>query len=304
MPNITDITEGLRGEYLQKYGFAVFDLESREGKTQVVISGKVLTASQKDEVLAVAAGAYGKKKIKDKITVLSDPKGKEVGWAVVRAEVADLKSRFVDNRVMNEKILGRIRVSQYVKGEVLRVLLEEGDQFLVQSEDLTTGWMDRKDVILKKTSLRKLWRQGVIAEAGKLFTIKIPVKNLIDEAERFLGAKYVLGARSEDAIDCSGFVQCSYKNAFGIILPKHSWDQKKMGVGVDFDKAVTGDLIFMINKKLDTKHVGIFESSENGGNIIHASSVERKVVRQNARKVFDDYYFAGARRIVKSTDSR
>ncbi|MCK4891366.1 MAG: C40 family peptidase, partial [Candidatus Pacebacteria bacterium] len=61
------------------------------------------------------------------------------------------------------------------------------------------------------------------------------LSNVIKEAEKYLGAKYVLGGKSKKGIDCSGLVQVAYKNSLNIILPKHSWDQKKMGKKVKLE---------------------------------------------------------------------
>jgi cell wall-associated NlpC family hydrolase len=297
--SVEKIIEELRKKYEQNYGFAVFDLSIKEGKDKIIISGQVLTENQKSE-LVLETEKTADKKVKYKISVLSDMKSKEIGWAVSRRNVADLKSRFVDNSVMNEKILKRVRTSQALKNEVLRVLFKKDDQLLVQSGDLTLGWINRSDVILKKESLRREWRKGIFAEPDKMITVKSSGEKIIAGAEKFFGVKYILGTKSQTAIDCSGLTQCAYKNAFDIILPRHSWDQKKVGKMVDFEKAKTGDLVFMINKKTSTKHVGIIEITKGGKNIIHASSIEGKVVRQPAEKVFEGYESVEVRRVIKN----
>ena len=299
MPSIQDVISDLKKKYERNYGFAVFDLSWKESGDAVFVSGEVLTEKQKAEALASIGEACGKK-VEGDIRVLGNPSSREIGWAAVRADVADFKSRFVPTGVMNEKILKRIRASQIKKGEILRVLLQKDNQILAQSGDLTLGWIDLADVDLQKESLEEKWRTGVAAHAGETVAAAFSEEKIIREAEKFLGVKYVLGAKSDTSIDCSGFTQTVYKNACGVILPKHSWDQKKMGVAVEMEKAQTGDLVFMVGKETGTKHVGILENVNGGKNIIHASSASGEVVRQSADEVFEKYNLAEVRRVVKN----
>lgn len=293
--DISGVIDNLRKKYEQSYGFAVFDLEATEKAGEVNVCGRVLTFNQKAEVLAGLRKASGKE-IREDIQVLADPAAAEIGWAEVTADTADQKSRFVSNSVINEKIRRRICTSQLRGGEVVRVLFEKEDQLLGQSGDLTLGWIDRKDVAMKDAALKERWRGGVMALAGELVFVSEPAEKLIAEAEKLMGTKYALGAKSEEAIDCSGFTQSVYRDTFGIVLPRHSWDQKEMGVGVAPEEAETGDLVFMTHQEKGTKHVGIWEEP---GNILHASRAAGKVVRQSAAEVFARYDCVAIRRIIK-----
>ena len=299
MFDIQNIILGLRKKYEQSYGFAAFDLDWKENEDSITVSGEVLTEKQREETIS-EIGKVCDKKIEDRIQVLSDPDGEAIGWVRVKKDIADMKSRFVSSAVMNDKILKRVRASQAVKGEVLRVLLRQDDQILAQSDDLALGWVDLADVTLEEISLKEEWRSALVAKSGELIDMTFSEKEFIAEAENFLGVKYVLGAKSEAAIDCSGFAQLVFRNAFDVILPRHSWDQKKMGIVVDLEKAQTGDLVFMINKNTNTKHVGIWEKTENESDIIHASFSEGKVVRQKSDEVFEKYKLVEVRRIVRN----
>lgn len=299
MSDIQNIISDLRKKYEQSYGFAVFDLDLIESEDTVVVRGEVLTKKQKEEVTSGIKNVC-RKKVERDIRVLSDVDSQEIGWAIVSAGSTDLKSRFIPRAAINEKILRRIRVSQASKEEILRVLLKKEDQILVQSDDLTLGWVDLADVDLRPESLRDRWRDGIVAGSDELTPVDFSEENFIKAAEKFLGAKYILGAKSAAATDCSGFTQMVYKNVFDIILPKHSWDQKRVGVAVPRTEVETGDLVFMTNKEKGTKHVGIWEKSGEGGNIIHASCADKKVVWQTADEVFEKYKLVEARRIVKN----
>lgn len=298
MFDIQSIISDLRKQHEQSYGFAVFDLDWEENEDSLIVGGEVLTEKQREEIISELGKVCGKK-IEDKIRVLSDPSGKEIGWARVKKDIADMKSRFVSSAVMNDKILKRVRSSQAAKGEALRVLLQKENQVLVQSGDLALGWVDLADVTLEKDSLKGEWRSAFVAKSGELIPVAFSEKEFIKEAEKFLGVKYVLGAKSEAAIDCSGFTQLVFRNAFDVILSRHSWDQKKMGIVIELEKAQTGDLVFMINKNTNTKHVGIWEKMENESDIIHASFTDGKVVKQKPDEVFEKYKLVEVRRIVK-----
>lgn len=288
----------LRGKYEQAYGFAVFDLDIIEKDSYLKVSGKVLTENQKAQAMEELVRAYGKN-IKDDIRVLSDIKTEELGWAIVKAKFADLRSRFVESRLLNDKICVRTRASQAARGEILRIVFKKEDQLLVQTSDLTLGWIRRKEVTVKRESMRKEWQKGIFAQSGRLILLSGSRGDLITEAENFLGVKYVLGGRSEEGIDCSALTQLAYKNAFDIILPRHSWNQKNVGEEVKIGEALSGDLIFMLNRQLGSKHVGILKISGEEKEIIHASSIERKVVRQDIEEVFKYYEPVEARRIIK-----
>ncbi len=399
MSTFENILENLKKKYQQEYGVAVFDIEAKSTKLGIIIKGKVLTENQKDEILE----EFKKNKIKIKkenIKVLSGAdKRNEIGWAIVKNKIIDLRLRFVSGKILNEKILNRIRCSQAFTGEVLRVLYEYEDQLLVQQNDLTLGWVDGKDVVFrKKTSsldkgrlggvknrgrldLYRKWKNGNYALKNKVLNLKsilkchpefisgfisdfkknntmhidqniseiktrqsvnqkkIPELNsgqalkqvqddnvyddnmqnkIIKEAEKYLGVKYVLGGKSKHGIDCSGLIQVAYKNSLGIILPKHSWDQKEMGIKIDLKNIKTGDLIFLIKKENGHKHVGIAEvinlsakpkankrlfafglaTAKRDINLIHASLNKKKVVRQRLEKVFESHEFVEARRII------
>lgn len=389
MSTFENILEDLKKKYRQEYGVAVFDIEAKNTKSGIMTKGKVLTENQRDEVLR----EFKKNKINedtrykmqgykivDNIKILSDANERnEIGWAVVKNKIIDLRSRFVLGKILNEKVLNRIRCSQALKNEVLRVLYKYEDQFLVQQSDLTLGWVNKNEVIVKKKSLYKEWRKGDYALKGKvvfakklyIYTPLAPLKRgiktmeptnrgnsdnpakrrrisvcspsfsriaysdisgnvkIIKEAEKYLGVKYVLGGKSKNGIDCSGLVQLVYKNSLGIILPKHSWDQKEMGVKIKLENVKTGDLIFLIKKKNGHKHVGIAEAAESPQslrrdivemregakrlhsseaetmepakmvNLIHASLNKKKVVRQKLEEVFESHNFVEARRVAE-----
>jgi len=299
MEDINNILNSLRKKYQQKYGVAVFSIAAKKSKNGLRLSGIVLTENQKDEVLNLIRQS-GLEISGENISVLSDEKRRnEVGWGIIKNRMTDLKSRFVSNKIINERIFKRIRCSQAFNGEIVRILFEKEDQFLIQQNDLTLGWADKKDIEMLKGNQYKKWSGGNFAKKNGTHKNGIDESCIIEEAKKYVGTKYVLGGKSEDGIDCSGFVQAVYRNAAGLILPKHSWDQKKAGIKIELKDARTGDLAFMIKKRNSHKHVGIIEKEKEKVYLIHASLDKERVVRQNMDEVLKNYDLVEARRVVE-----
>ncbi len=89
----------------------------------------------------------------------------------------------------------------------------------------------------------------------------------------FLGAPYRLGGSSLKGIDCSAFVRKIYQ-IFDIDLPRNARAQSKIGISIDREELVVGDLVFFRTRR-PLGHVGIYIGNNE---FVHASST-RKVVR-------------------------
>lgn len=85
--------------------------------------------------------------------------------------------------------------------------------------------------------------------------------NIISDARRFLGVPYLWGGKSPYGFDCSGFVQLLFGRN-GIVLPRDTKDQIRVGDEIDRPNVRKGDLLFF------DRHVGIAIDSER---FIHAS---------------------------------
>ncbi|HEX7416379.1 MAG TPA: NlpC/P60 family protein [Smithellaceae bacterium] len=92
-------------------------------------------------------------------------------------------------------------------------------------------------------------------------------------ATGFLGAPYRLGGSSLKGIDCSSFVRKIYQ-IFDIDLPRNARAQSKVGMSIDREELVEGDLVFFRTRR-PLGHVGIYIGNNE---FVHASS-RRKVVR-------------------------
>lgn len=103
-------------------------------------------------------------------------------------------------------------------------------------------------------------------------TLPFEQNTIVDIAQKFTNAPYLWGGKTVMGMDCSGFVQLSYRIS-GLFLPRDASLQATMGKTVNFITEVQpGDLAFFDNEEGLITHVGIILS---GNQIIHASGKVR-----------------------------
>ncbi len=81
-------------------------------------------------------------------------------------------------------------------------------------------------------------------------------------AAELVGVPYVYGGETPAGFDCSGYVMFIYSQ-FGIPLPHSVYQQAKLGVKIDIEDAVPGDIVVMN----DYSHNGIYAGN---GNFYHS----------------------------------
>jgi len=111
---------------------------------------------------------------------------------------------------------------------------------------------------------------------------------IAEAALMFLGAPYEWGGLTVEGIDCSGLVQAIHRR-FGMLLPRNANQQEEAGHEVSLRSAQPGDLLCYGD------HIAV---ALEGGEIVHASSEQGKVVQERhpadlkkrlrtVRRVFD-----------------
>jgi len=175
---------------------------------------------------------------------------------------------------------------------------------------LTKRKVAKKDKVIKNIPSVKMVK---ISQTTKLAPIKKSVvkKKLLTKitntkikvekyAKKFLGNKYVWGATGPKTFDCSGFTQKVYKQCTGIIIPRVSREQAKVGKYIKFTELKKGDMVFFDTTKRrlgKVNHVGIYLSN---GDFIHASSGGKRVMITNFnKKRFYKNRFLWGRRIIQ-----
>lgn len=94
--------------------------------------------------------------------------------------------------------------------------------------------------------------------------------NLSEHQQEWKGTRYRLGGTSKSGVDCSGFMQITFRDLFGIDLPRTTTEQAKEGTRVSKSEIKTGDLVFFkTGRGPNGKHVGVYVKN---GQFLHAST--------------------------------
>jgi len=111
-------------------------------------------------------------------------------------------------------------------------------------------------------------------------------------AESYLGVKYKWAGADRSGMDCSGFVQRVFDEAFDMQLPRSSAAMARYGKKIDKDDLKPGDLVFFKRVRID--HVGIYMGE---GYFIHSQSGIGVTYTKLESPYFSTHY-AGAKRVV------
>ncbi|MDP2691029.1 MAG: NlpC/P60 family protein [bacterium] len=175
--------------------------------------------------------------------------------------------------------LDRNRQTEVQAGEVLKLLGEQGDFFLVKKADKTRGWLS------KSVSLE---------EMGPVESFELPNKastNAEDFFENWKGTPYGWGGNSEQGIDCSAFVQRYFWEVKGILLPKYSQDQKSFCSGkVERNELQNDDLVFLHSRKKHISHVGIVRGTKVWHSGLKMGVMEEDLAELERRYVLEGFW--------------
>ncbi len=132
--------------------------------------------------------------------------------------------------------------------------------------------------------------------SAKKTTVRISNKTKIESQFRYYkGTKYKYGGTDKNGIDCSGFTQAVYKNAFKMSLPRTTKEMSKLGRKVSKKKLKPGDLVFFRPSR-KYEHVGIY-IGENS--FIH-SSTSKGVIKSRLDNVYWKKKYRFAKRLLKN----
>ncbi len=91
---------------------------------------------------------------------------------------------------------------------------------------------------------------------------------LMDQYASWKGVRYRLGGDSKRGIDCSAFVQRTFRDQFGLELPRSTYEQQDMGRQIQRSKLRVGDLV-LFRAGSTGRHVGIYLGNDK---FVHAST--------------------------------
>jgi probable lipoprotein NlpC len=118
---------------------------------------------------------------------------------------------------------------------------------------------------------------------------------LYAQFDAWQSVRYRLGGLSKAGVDCSGFVYLTYRDLFGVSLPRTVYQQAGSGPAVSQQQLKTGDLVFFRIGR-SQNHVGIYLEHRR---FLHVSSRRGVIISS-----LDNCYWSGkywkAVRIISS----
>lgn len=93
---------------------------------------------------------------------------------------------------------------------------------------------------------------------------------LYEQYDAWRGTPYRYGGQGRNGIDCSAFVQLTFRQQFNRRLPRTTAEQVRLGQAVRRDAIRSGDLVFFRTGRKG-RHVGIYVAN---GRFLHASTSE------------------------------
>lgn len=287
--------EGLRAELRARYDVLVDDTtwSWRDGAVQV--EGSVLVAAQADAYQKAVRDALPELDVQVPRPVILSDLGAPFAyqsWAPLQGTgPIDLHGRPEGDDLQ----------TQWSERTMLRVFLRAPGQAraLVQLPDGTVGWVDAGRLGMGGTQpSADPWRRYVRAVPGvALLTAPGTLAVITSAARKRLGRPYLWGGNTNEAADCSGFIQGVVRDGADVLLPKNTKDQLRCGERVAKDAIRVGDVVFVKGREKNILHVGIALQAIDGGvSVIHSCLSREVVLEESLAEFLERYRFVGARR--------
>ena len=116
---------------------------------------------------------------------------------------------------------------------------------------------------------------------------------IMDQYADWKGVRYRLGGDTKRGIDCSAFVQRTFREQFGMDLPRSTYEQEDLGKKIQRTKLRAGDLV-LFRAGSTGRHVGIYLGNDQ---FVHASTSSGVMIS----KLTDNYWnkrYREARRVL------
>ena len=226
-------------------------------------------------------GEDGYLNIYDDTSVLSEVIGHLRKGAVVYSIADEDKEwRFIEAVDAEGNIIRGFCWSEYLKDAPEGVeVTEESAAAVIKVSKVTYTKSFRYSLFTTQAELLKH-----IESAGDV----VSRSGMVKYAEQFVGNPYVWGGESlTSGCDCSGFTMQIYR-AFGIDLPRYSYEQAEVGMKIPVQDALPGDLVFY-SRDGQIYHVMMIAGKDEDGHplVVHASSSTTGIIvsRLNLDKV-------------------
>lgn len=121
---------------------------------------------------------------------------------------------------------------------------------------------------------------------------------LMEQYSDWKGVRYRLGGTSKRGIDCSAFVQTTFREQFGLDLPRSSYEQEDTGKSIQRTRLRPGDLV-LFRAGSTGRHVGIYLGNDN---FVHASTTNGVMI-SNLNEAYWKSRYRDARRVLNRSQS-
>ncbi|MGA9212827.1 C40 family peptidase [Kaistella sp.] len=158
-----------------------------------------------------------------------------------------------------------------------------------------------KSVTNKSVSSKSVTRTSDLKKLESNFSGKInsDVKEILKDAEKYLGTPYKYAGNSSSGFDCSGLV-CKVFDENNTKLPRRSEDQSNAGKHITIKETKPGDLLFFATAGgSKVTHVGIVHNIRGDGEVtfIHASTSKGVIISSLNERYWNNAYLF-ARRVL------
>ncbi len=140
-------------------------------------------------------------------------------------------------------------------------------------------------------------RSTTVEDPIKVLRLPKVQDRLENAAQDWYGTPYDWGGETKEGVDCSGFVQNLYKDAFAYGLPRVTETQLQSGPTVERDQIRPGDLVFF-QPEDQYNHVGVYLGD---GTFVHASSSDGVTDSELDNNYWDQYYWTARRPLKPAT---
>lgn len=132
----------------------------------------------------------------------------------------------------------------------------------------------------------------VSSRAGQSLPDSNPaIIKLYAQHKQWKSTPYKLGGLSKKGIDCSGFVHITYKERFGVSLPRTTTRQAQVGTKITRQQLQAGDLVFF-KTGFKVRHVGIYIED---GKFLHASTSNGVMISNINNRYWKKVYWKSMR---------
>ncbi|WP_415905637.1 NlpC/P60 family protein [Neptuniibacter sp. QD48_55] len=114
---------------------------------------------------------------------------------------------------------------------------------------------------------------------------------LLDQYNSWVGTPYRLGGNTRSGIDCSAFTQVTFRDQFGVDIPRTTRDQLGSGSNIAKGQLKAGDLVFF-QTGYKQRHVGIYVQE---GQFLHASTSKGVIISRLDNPYWQKHYWTARR---------